>query len=353
MLQITARIFKGNQLIGYVITDGNEEKPVTKEQAWYYAKEKMIQNVVAVGTQFDPSLSGTNGFELKSLPQRKLEEVKNKHSSNEEDNLSKFADYFMSFKRQLSESEAKKYKEEFEWGYGLLLLNENIANKIAAYLGIILGVEVTRIDTCLYGYTYSCRIIYIVEDIDDNGIVHISISEGPYISSTDSKKELIAKLKNERADLMYLDSRNTYGFSVLEVYEVIDNLIKSYSSEYGACIEMNANTWVTGDDACILYETDKVDVCIGQVTIYKDRAKLDEPYVRISIDRPIGFVDRTLDTYIEINLVKENYEIKLNEIINTLERVLGVRQSTKQPKELINKLKKASSPKGIFDAFKR
>ena len=46
-------------------------------------------------------------------------------------------------------------------------------------------------------------------------------------------------------------------------------------------------------------------------------------------------------------------EDKLNEIINTLERVLGVRQSTKQPKELINKLKKASSPKGIFDAFKR
>ena len=84
MLKVIARIFDENQLVGYLLTNGKVEKPVTREQAWKYAKNKMIENVVAVGsanvqTPFgasnSASISGKNGFELKTLP--KIEEVCN------------------------------------------------------------------------------------------------------------------------------------------------------------------------------------------------------------------------------------------------------------------------------------
>ncbi|MCM1219500.1 MAG: hypothetical protein NC548_33895 [Lachnospiraceae bacterium] len=76
VITITARLFKNNQLWGYRITDGQSTIDVNREQAWMYAKQKRVANVTAVGSggNGDYGLSGTNGFELKSLPQIKWEE---------------------------------------------------------------------------------------------------------------------------------------------------------------------------------------------------------------------------------------------------------------------------------------
>lgn len=72
MLQITARLFKDGQLVGYRLTDGRQTQDLTKIQAWMYAKNKQIINVTATGTQDDPQLSGVNGFKLKELPEIKF-----------------------------------------------------------------------------------------------------------------------------------------------------------------------------------------------------------------------------------------------------------------------------------------
>lgn len=72
MLVVTARIFDKSQLIGYELQNENGEKgQFTKQQVWGYAKQKMIQNVKASGTEQEPVISGTNGFELKRLPEIK------------------------------------------------------------------------------------------------------------------------------------------------------------------------------------------------------------------------------------------------------------------------------------------
>lgn len=71
MLTVTARIFNDTQLVGYRLSDGNQERDFTKLQAWVFAKNKQILNVIATGNESDPGLSGTNGFELKRLPEVK------------------------------------------------------------------------------------------------------------------------------------------------------------------------------------------------------------------------------------------------------------------------------------------
>ena len=74
MLVITARLFKDGQLVGYRLTDGNQVQDFTKQQTWMYAKNKQIMNVIASGTVEEPSLSGTNGFKLKDLPEVKYQQ---------------------------------------------------------------------------------------------------------------------------------------------------------------------------------------------------------------------------------------------------------------------------------------
>lgn len=69
MLTVTARIFSNNQLVGYRLSDGQSTQELTKIQAWTYAKNKQIANVVATGNEQEPGLSGINGFELKKLPE--------------------------------------------------------------------------------------------------------------------------------------------------------------------------------------------------------------------------------------------------------------------------------------------
>jgi len=74
MLQVTARVFDNNQLVGYQITDGSQTQLFTRQQAWTFAKNKQLINVVATGDETNPGLSGTNGFELKRLPEIKWKE---------------------------------------------------------------------------------------------------------------------------------------------------------------------------------------------------------------------------------------------------------------------------------------
>ena len=71
MIQLIARIFQDGNIIGYQATDGQQTRNLTKQEAWAYAKQNKILNVEASGTLQNPSLSGTNGFQLKTLPELK------------------------------------------------------------------------------------------------------------------------------------------------------------------------------------------------------------------------------------------------------------------------------------------
>lgn len=72
MLAITARLFDENgKLVGYAVTDGQQTKQLSRLDTWNYAKQKMVMNVTASGDVNDPIISGTNGFELKKLPEIK------------------------------------------------------------------------------------------------------------------------------------------------------------------------------------------------------------------------------------------------------------------------------------------
>lgn len=74
MLQVTARVFDNNQLVGYQISDGSQTQLFTRQQAWVFAKNKQLLNVTATGDETNPGLSGTHGFELKRLPEIKWKE---------------------------------------------------------------------------------------------------------------------------------------------------------------------------------------------------------------------------------------------------------------------------------------
>lgn len=74
MLQVTARVFDNNQLVGYQISDGQQTQLFTRQQAWVFAKNKQLLNVTATGDETNPGLSGTHGFELKRLPEIKWKE---------------------------------------------------------------------------------------------------------------------------------------------------------------------------------------------------------------------------------------------------------------------------------------
>lgn len=68
MYTITARLTDGTTVLGYELTDGVEKCNLNKKKTWVLAKNKEIINVTASGNLINPVLSGTNGFELKKLP---------------------------------------------------------------------------------------------------------------------------------------------------------------------------------------------------------------------------------------------------------------------------------------------
>lgn len=75
MIQLTKRIYQNNQLVGYVATDNNQSIMLNKLEAWMKARNNQISNVCATGNPDNPTLSGTNGFELKKLPQLSLDKA--------------------------------------------------------------------------------------------------------------------------------------------------------------------------------------------------------------------------------------------------------------------------------------
>lgn len=83
MLTITARVMNGTSVVGYQLSDGVSTQLATKEQAWMYAKNKQIYNVIATGDQSNPGLSGTNGFELKKLPDITEDKLDYKYSQQD------------------------------------------------------------------------------------------------------------------------------------------------------------------------------------------------------------------------------------------------------------------------------
>lgn len=70
MLQVLGRAMNGSTVEGYVVTDSDniQNIMVTKQDLWLRAKDKMVYNVEASGSIENPVLTGTNGFQLKSLP---------------------------------------------------------------------------------------------------------------------------------------------------------------------------------------------------------------------------------------------------------------------------------------------
>ncbi len=128
MLVVTARLFKDNQLVGYQLSDGQSTQDCTKQQAWYYAKNKQILNVVATGNEANPGLSGTNGFELKKIPEIKWKEPEVSSKFDVQDLLAAFLyrtvssnetllkkleniDSFDEYKRRLSEMQKQAIKD--------------------------------------------------------------------------------------------------------------------------------------------------------------------------------------------------------------------------------------------------
>lgn len=78
MIQVTARIFDNSQLVGYEVQDQTGQKTqMSKLDLWMYAKNKQVANVTASGNPENPTISGTNGFELKRLPEI---DINKKHS---------------------------------------------------------------------------------------------------------------------------------------------------------------------------------------------------------------------------------------------------------------------------------
>lgn len=68
MYTIIARGMEGNNVIGYIVTDGINKRLLSKDDAWRLAKANQIQSVKAVGNSPEQGLTGINGFELKKLP---------------------------------------------------------------------------------------------------------------------------------------------------------------------------------------------------------------------------------------------------------------------------------------------
>lgn len=69
MFTVIARILSNNQLVGYRLSDGIQQRDATKIETWVFAKKRLINDVIASGNELNPVISGTNGFELKKLPE--------------------------------------------------------------------------------------------------------------------------------------------------------------------------------------------------------------------------------------------------------------------------------------------
>ena len=386
MLRVIARIFDDNQLVGYLLTDGRVEKPVTREQAWKYAKNKMIENVLAVGsanvqTPFgasnSASLSGKNGFELKSLP--KIEEVCN---SNE----------IYEMKEELRDNGTGYTIEERELLIGVLIKirKEMDKPKLDAMKNAIKEAVYNESDKSINKFRSMCQYITVVANLYDSKREEIYKKVCP---NAEQKHVIIGyRIKYTGEKSLFIQRKPKAENGIPCVTEIKTNE------------ECNLNFMETTQLAAkpefsFIFANGKI---IGSNRKTKTLEEQLESY-RVSFDNTVPDIDiRTCDTEENISttfdtmatfrsmieelksknianmdygaryiLKLEGFDIKTeadkNRVIEYLEEVLGEKKAnpadvvakayTEQLQAKMNgtekKLKQANSPKGIFDAFKR
>ena len=70
MITVLGRAMNGNIVEGYIVQDTNtlQTGMINKKELWLQARNKEVNNVEASGSMINLVLTGTNGFQLKSLP---------------------------------------------------------------------------------------------------------------------------------------------------------------------------------------------------------------------------------------------------------------------------------------------
>lgn len=382
MLKITARIFDDNQLVGYLLTDGKAEKPVTREQAWKYAKNKMIENVVAVGsanvqTPFgasnSASLSGKNGFELKSLP--KIEEVCN---SNE----------IYEMKEELRDNGAGYTIEERELLIRVLIKIRKAMDKpkLDAMKNAIREAVYNESDKfrSMSQYITVVAILYDSKCEEIDKMVRPNAEQkraiiGYRIKYT-GEKSLFIQRKPKAEDsipcVTELKTNEECNLNFMETTELAAKPEFSFKFANGKIIATARKTR-TLEEQLESYRV-SFDNTVPEIDI---RTCDTEENINITFDTMATFRSMTkelksknianMDYGARYILKIEGFDIKTeadkNRVIEYLEEVLGEKKAN--PADAVakayvekllaktngteKKLKQANSPKGIFDAFKR
>lgn len=349
MLEITARLFKDNQLVGYRITDGQQEQDFNKMQTWMFAKQNQIANVKVIGNgdNGEYGLSGTNGFELKSLPQVKWEESTNKSDPDEYDTLDLLAGMVYTQKldisRPLSEiaSDAKELAiistmqdtkarnqrmREFQKNNFKKMLAEpnfnerrrSLSNRLEVTHTIVVGDK-------LVGYT----------------ITNVSASALLFV------RRKLSKLALNEAD--YLRPGESMDISRMEM--ILTLALPEYSGKFsnGKLIMSNIKNlihidkWILNSYICCNNKIEKKQLEINENSVkYIVNNKTMEAIVKMS-KQDSAYISRLADQYAEDGVDASDMVDKINELHQN---------NLRTQKEVKQKLRESKGIKGIFNAFK-
>lgn len=126
-LRMTGRVFENGRLIGYEVTDGNEVRKLSKEEAWVYARRNLIENVRASGPVSKLLVTGTNGFEIKKLPEIRLNTTMNIQQQNQTSNIDKLS------ANTGNNFEADTAKKVYSSNYGSSKNNIQLVSELATF----------------------------------------------------------------------------------------------------------------------------------------------------------------------------------------------------------------------------
>lgn len=363
MLQITARLFKHNQLTGYRISDGQQEQDFNKMQAWMFAKQNQIINVKAIGSgdNGDFGLSGTNGFELKSLPQIKLDETRVQEIPQPQEQNNKY---------DTQDLDAALVHATTNTG-GL-----KNAVKVGAQLGIVIGISDTQ------GYKNGLQELkkeYFKKRLEDpdfkekrrtltSGLMvthtirigdkvvgytlkNISSMKVPYVRRPlkIAAKETHVLAPHESVDLSRLEVMLT--LSLPEYSGRIQNARMTLSSTKMKGNESHTDWLMRGyliNTSSTPLESKQMEVNNTNVK-YIANNKTMEAIVKMS-EKDSAYISKLADQYAEKGIDTED----IPEIANGMNKVHENHQNTlRTQQEVRQKLKEATSIRGIFNAFKR